>query len=303
MRKPIHSTWQIGLFFLIGLLIFLNLPPVFAAETAPKVNWIVGPKTVNLEGDLAHLNLPKGYLFANAEDTQKLMEYVGNTSSRRDIGLVAPNDQSKDWYVIFSYDPMGYVKDDESQSIDQNAILENIKAGTEEGNKRRKEQGFPAIEVTGWQEAPHYDPVAHNLVWAVAAKESGQALINYNTRKLGRYGVTEINLVTDPQTLPQVKPVLDKIVAGYNYLPGKQYSDFIPNKDKVAEVGLTALIAGGAGAVAVKTGILAKLLLFLGLALKKLWVLVIIGIGALKSLVKGKKPEAVAPKPEPGKPQ
>lgn len=292
MSKTISAPLRVVFPFLLGILISVGITPVFASVTPPKVDWVVGSQTVTMGDNLSKLNLPKDYLFANAEDTYKLMEYMGNPPSKQDIGLVVPNKDRKNWVVIFSYDPIGYVKDDEAKSIDQAAILQSIKEGTEEDNKRRQAQGVSLLHVTGWQEPPHYDPTTHNLVWAIAATEDGKTIVNYNTRKLGRNGVTSINLVTKPENLAKVKPELDKLISNYTYLPGKQYSDFVPGKDKVAEIGLTALIAGGVGAAAVKTGILAKIAIFLGFALKKLWILLVVAAGGIKGLFKGKKTKA-----------
>ncbi|MEG4022462.1 MULTISPECIES: DUF2167 domain-containing protein [unclassified Microcoleus] len=292
MDKAIYSPFRLIVGFFLGLFIALNLTPVVAATTPPKVNWNEGPHIVSLGDNLAQLNLPKGYLFANAEDTSKLMEYMGNIPSKQDIGLVVPNTPNKDWFVVFSYDPLGYVKEDESQSIDSKAILESIKTGTEEENKQRQSKGLPSLVITGWQEVPHYDQASHNLVWALFATENGNPVVNYNTRKLGRGGVTSITLVTSPTELPLLKPEIEKLVANYDYVTGNKYSDFIQGTDKVAEIGLTALIAGGVGAAAVKTGVFAKVLLFFVVALKKIWIFLIIGLGGLfKKLFGGQKPQ------------
>jgi uncharacterized membrane-anchored protein len=288
MNKVLHSPFRLIISFLFGLSIALAVVPSFAADSPPQVNWIEGGKTISMGDNLSTLKLPTGYLFANADDTSKLMKYMGNSPSKQDIGLVTPNNQNKTWFIVYRYDPMGYVKDDESKSIDKAAILEGIKAGTEEGNKQRQAEGGTQLTVIGWQEEPHYDPVSHNLIWAIAATEDGKPLVNYNTRKLGRGGVTSINLVTTPSELPALKPVMETLISGYDYVPGNKYSDFIAGKDKVAEIGLIALIAGGAG-VAAKTGAFAKILLFLAVILKKSWIFIALGIGAIFKKFSGDK--------------
>lgn len=293
MSRRFVSTLELGLLFVLALLISLNITPVFAAaRTPPKVNWMAGPQVITMGENLSKLNLPEGYLFAGAEDTYKLMEHIGNIPSKEDIGVVLPNNRKKDWMVIFSYDPIGYVKDEDADSIDSAGILQSIKEATEESNKQRESHGVSPLHVTNWQEAPHYDPTTHNLVWAIAATDEDGNIVNYNTRKLGRYGVTSINLVTKLENLAQLKPELEKLIANYTYIPGKQYTDFVPGQDRVAEIGLAALIAGGVGASVAKTGILAKILLILAASFKKLWILLVVGFGFLKSRFGGKKPEA-----------
>ena len=103
--------------------------------------------------------------------------------------------------------------------------------------------------------------------------------MNYNTSKLGRGGVTSINLVASPEELVALKPKLEQLVASYEYTAGNKYSDFVEGRDQVAEISLIALIAGGVGAAA-KTGALTKALLFIALAFKKLWIILIAGLGA-----------------------
>jgi len=287
---------------LLLVLLFLCLSPsVFAKDEQPaiKINWLTGPKLVTVASGLASINLPKDFLFADEKDTKNLMKYFGNRLSDQEIGSVFPNDESKQWFVIFDYDPMGYVKDDEGKKIDGDKLLKQIKEATEESNKEKSKQGLGEIKIIGWQVAPHYDEKTHNLVWAILAESNGHKLLNYKTKVLGRYGVTSITLVSNLEELESIKPQLDKIVASYTYNKGKSYADYVPGKDKVAQIGLTALVAGGLGAAAVKTGILAKILLslkgmfwFAIVGLKKLWILIIAGIGALFRKLFGGKPEA-----------
>jgi uncharacterized membrane-anchored protein len=68
----------------------------------------------------------------------------------------------------------------------------------------------------------------------------------------------------------------------FQFRQGSRYADFI-SSDKVATYGLTALIAGGAGAVAVKTGLFMKMwkfILAIVLALKKVIIIVITALAA-----------------------
>src|SRR4029453_6506299 len=141
-----------------------------ASADAPAVNWVSGPKTVDL-GSEASLRLTERYVFAGANDARKLLESMGNTTSDTEVGLVAPRAQGEDWIVVFEYHPVGYVKDDDKDKIDKKAILDGIREGTEEANKVRKERGIPGLHVTGWYEEPHYDAASHNLVWALLAKD------------------------------------------------------------------------------------------------------------------------------------
>ncbi len=67
----------------------------------------------------------------------------------------------------------------------------------------------------------------------------------------------EVDLVADPEMARAAMPAFDSMISTFSYLPGQRYSEW-QTGDKVAEYGLIALMAGGAGAVAAKSGLLAK---------------------------------------------
>jgi uncharacterized membrane-anchored protein len=66
-----------------------------------------------------------------------------------------------------------------------------------------------------------------------------------------------VDLILDPRDVDQTVPVFKSLLGNYRFVEGHRYADFVKG-DKLAGYGLTALIAGGAGAIAVKTGLLAK---------------------------------------------
>jgi uncharacterized membrane-anchored protein len=235
------------------------------------VNFQKGPSVGEL-GVNAQVKLPDGFIFAGAKDTRTIMEANRNTISNRELGFVAPSDDT--WFVVFEFDDVGYIKDDEKNSLDADAILKSIRAATEEDNKRRLQHGWPAMTVLGWEQPPHYDEVTHNLEWAVRAQSDGDPVVNYNTRLLGRGGVMEVTLVTDLASLPQTLPKFKSMLTGFDFKQGQRYSEFRAG-DKTAAYGLTGLIVGGGTAVLVKSG-----------AFKWIWkVLVAVGI-AVAALVK-----------------
>ena len=247
----------------------------------PRPDWVVGPAAVDLGKNLAELSIDQKYIFAGAEDTKKIMEYMGNPLSNNEIGYVAPNDESASWFIVFEYLPIGYVKDDEKDSIDSDAILKAIKKGTENANKIREKRGFAPLIIKGWQNKPYYDDVTHNLTWTLLAEESGAELVNHNVRILGRHGYISLVLVTDVETLSTCKPQLDEIVSNISYKQGKSYAEYVQG-DKIAKYGLTALIAGGAAATATKFG----LFKILAKAWKVIFIAVIGFFAALKRKIK-----------------
>ncbi len=233
------------------------------------ITWLHGPGMGQL-GTTAQVNVPKGYVFADSTDTKRLMEATHNPTTGREIGFVAP--AGEDWFAVFEYDSVGYVKDDEKDSLDADALLESIRKGTEASNKEREKRGWPPLTIIGWETPPRYNETTHNLEWAVRAESSGTPVINYNTRMLGRGGVMEVTLVTDQATLATTLPKFKEMLAGFDYNSGQKYAEFRPG-DKTAAYGLTGLIVGGTTAALVKTG-----------AFKWLWkgiVAAVVGLGAL----------------------
>jgi uncharacterized membrane-anchored protein len=106
--------------------------------------------------------------------------------------------------------------------------------------------------------------------------------VNYNVRVIGRDGVMSVTFVDDPRNLAAARPAVDEVIAAFTYKRGKKYAEWVPG-DKVAEYGLTALVAAGAGAAAAKLGFFGVLAKLFGKAGKLVIVLLVaLGAGAVK---------------------
>lgn len=258
MIFPQRFLKPVGLFLMFVALIFFCVPiTLFAQES--EIDWIIGPNTVALGDDVAHLTFGEDYAFANGDDTRRAMERIGNPPTNREVGLIIPKSTGLNWFVVFEYFPVGYIKDEDKDNIDADAILKSLKEGTEASNKFRKERGIPPIHVTGWYLEPYYDTSTNNLTWstllASEGSEEGVETVNHNIRLLGRHGYMSVVLVADRATLDTFKPEVDTLISNFSFAKGKSYAEWVKG-DKVAKYGLTALIAGGAATVAAKTGFL-----------------------------------------------
>lgn len=254
-----------------------------AKQVLSSLKWIQGPTTARV-GSEATFKVPEGYVFLGPDDTRKIMELLGNPPKDGEF-FFAP--QNLSWFGVFSYAETGHVSDNEQ--IDADATLKAIASGTEQANSIRQQNGWPALHVDGWKYPPFYDPQTHRLNWAVLAHAEGAVghTVNYNTRILGRTGVTSATLVAGEQALDQTVPVFNTIVAGYDYVDGQHYAEFRQG-DKVAEYGLAALVAGGAGAALLKSGAGKGLLAAIGTFLAASWKLIVGGAAAAGAVVKGK---------------
>jgi uncharacterized membrane-anchored protein len=245
-------------------------------QDTPKIAWQRGP-TTGVLGDIAQITIPEGFAFTDKTGAQQLLELTHNIPNGNELGALVSNDRDSSWFMIFEFDDTGYVKDDEKDSLDADALLKRIKQGTEDGNEERRKRGWRALHVVGWDRAPYYDPVTHNLTWATRVRgddSKDEGSVNHSIRLLGRRGTVNVDLVASPGEYAASVPAFNNLISGFSYKPGSRYSDFTAG-DKVAKYGLAALIAGGAGAVALKTGLLAKL-----------WKLIVVAVAAVAGFIK-----------------
>ncbi len=255
---------------------------------------------ITLPGAIATLELPPSFRYLPPADTSRLLEQGwGNPPGAKTLGMILPAAVSplsdEGWGVVVTYEKDGHVKDDDADSIDYDDLLKDIQEGVNEGNKERKEQGYPAMSLVGWAEKPHYDKGQHKLYWAKELHTEGAPAngLNYNIRVLGREGVLVLNAVAALDQLDQIRSEMKQVTAFTNFNAGHRYADFDASTDKVAEYGIAALVAGG---VAAKLGFFGKLLALL-VAFKKLIILAVAGLASFVwKFLRREKPEPAAPK-------
>jgi uncharacterized membrane-anchored protein len=234
-------------------------------------------------GDKAEIFIPRGYRFANGDGARKLKQLFGNPPSDLELGVLTTEEIGH--WILFEFDESGYVKDDEKDQIDANALLETMRQSQDAANARRKEMGMNELALDGWAVPPRYNTKTNNLEWALRVKSvpDGDVSVNYNTKLLGRKGVMSVKLICDPQQLESLLPQYEEIIAGYSYIDGERYAEFREG-DKVAKYGLTALIAGTGAFAAAKMGLFGKLSVFFAKLGKGAILLVIAAIAGLKKL-------------------
>jgi uncharacterized membrane-anchored protein len=264
-----------------SLMLFVLLLPSWAqAQREPdailqKLNelaWQKGPGEGVIAGK-AKIRIPEGYAFLDEKNARRFLEIMGNPP-RDGHYLLAP--QNLDWFAVFSFEAVGYVKDDEK--IDADALLKTLKESDERGNEERKRLGMDAVYTDSWHVPPHYDPQTKRLEWGVRLRsERGSMNVNYTSRLLGRTGVVSAVLVCSVRTLEADMKSFNRALAGYEFNAGEKYAEF-KEGDKVAEYGLAALVLGGAAAAAAKAGWLK----FLG----KFWIVIVAGVAALWGSIK-----------------
>lgn len=223
------------------------------------ITWLDGPATGHL-GDVATVAVPAGFFFTGRDGASKFMELSENPPNGSEVGVMMylgeMEDGSDSWFILFSYDPSGHVLDDEKDGLEADAILRTIRDATERANTGRRERGWEVLQIEGWVSKPHYDDQTHNLTWALGGVSSEGRAVNHSVRLLGRGGVMHVDLVITPEHLAATLPAFDSVVSTLVYNPGHRYAEW-RSGEEVASYGLTALVAGGAGAAAAETGSLA----------------------------------------------
>ncbi len=229
------------------------------------------------EGELgarAVIQIPPQHSFLGGADAARYLELNGNISSHEELGLIGPN--SEEWFAVYFFDDIGYVKDDDKDDLDADEMLATIREQMAAGNEVRSERGLSTFELDGWQIPPTYNDELNTLEWATRFVVDGRTTVNFKTKVLGRKGVMRVVLVTGPERLPTAIPEFRRMMEDFRFVDGERYADYVSG-DKIAQYGLAALVVGAGAAAAAKTGLLAGLFLFL----KKGWKLVAAAVVAV----------------------
>jgi uncharacterized membrane-anchored protein len=232
--------------------IVVSLDPA-ATQTSPMdqinaLSWQVAPAVGDV-ASIATIRLNGPLRFLDASNTSRFLQLNGNPPSDRQYTL-APQDYK--WFAVFSFDPSGYVKDDEK--IDPDDLLASLKENNKSSIEERRRLNLPILQLEGWTVPPHYDLQTKRLEWGTRLRgEDNSIVVNYSTRLLGRTGVMKAILVTEPDSLQNDLRDFRSALDGFDFNTGQKYAEFRTG-DKMAEYGLAALVLGGAAAVAAKSG-------------------------------------------------
>jgi uncharacterized membrane-anchored protein len=251
--------------------------------------------TARLGSGLAQIRIPKGFKYLDPKQSHYVLETLWENPPSPTMGMLFPeyaNDTfPATWAIEISYSDEGHVDDEDAADIDYDDLLEQMKDEAEEGNEARKQAGYQSISLLGWASTPFYDAKNKKLHWAKRIRfgtDSAETL-NYNIRILGKAGVLVVNAIGSPEDLPEIKQELDGILTAIDFTEGNAYADYKEGVDKKASYGIAGLIAGG---ILMKTGLLAKIGIFLLKFSKLIIVGLIAGASALWKWITGKKKDS-----------
>jgi len=247
------------------------------------LDWHAGPRAEQVVGKATLKTADAETLFLDENNSTKFLKITGNLPEPGNNIIFSVSDG---WWADFSFNPIGYVKDDEK--IDADDLLKTLKKADGPSNEERKRLGLSPLHTEGWYVPPHYDPQTKRLEWGVKLSSGGQTVLNYTIRLLGRTGVMSATLVSSPETLDKDVASFKQVLRGFDFNSGERYSEF-KDGDHVAEYGLAALVVGGAAAVATKKGFWAVIGGFLAAAWKLVVGAIIAAFAGLRTLFKKKE--------------
>jgi uncharacterized membrane-anchored protein len=240
---------------------------------------------VTIPGAEAVMHLGKAYYYLPPDEAKRvIVDGWKNppTVAEGVLGLVLPADKTfldDTWGAVITWEPMGYVTDDDARTAEYSKILTDMQSGEDEINERRRKEGYPGQHLVGWAQPPSYDAATHSVVWAQDVAFEGQSVdsLNYDVRLLGRKGVLSLNMLDSMAKLPQTREAAAAFARSVEFKPGARYADYTSGDTK-AGIGIAGLVAAGVGVVAVKKlGLLAVILLFA----KKFLVIIVAAFAAL----------------------
>ncbi len=274
----------------ISRLLLLCLFPLYAhaADEADQgksirdLQWHSGPGADPIAAK-AMLNVPADVMFIDEANSKQFLQMTGNIPDPGNFIVYSKKDK---WWATFSFDPIGYVKDDEK--IDADDLLKTMKENESRSNEERRKLGFGELYTDGWYVPPHYDSATKRLEWGLKLHSAKDVTLNYTIRLLGRTGVMDATLVSSPETLDADVRSFKAVLNGFDFNSGERYAEFRAG-DHVAEIGLGALVLGGAAAVAAKKGFFGAILAFLAAAWKVIAVAVLGVLAKIRSFFSKKE--------------
>ena len=155
--NSIYHTWVLGLAACWTFSFGIAQETTESQEPSPfeiemgKIDWQrEGAGTLGKE---AEVQIPEGFMFTSRKGTERFLKLTGNVVGSTELGIICP--ENLDWWALFQFDDVGYVKDDEE--IDPDKLLKTMKENDKAANEYRKREGLRAIYLEGWEKEPFYN--------------------------------------------------------------------------------------------------------------------------------------------------
>ena len=189
--------------------------------------------------------------------------------------------------IYFSYSGSGYVSIEDWKNVDTNAMLKELNDNSKAIAQERKAKNLPYVTNASWIHKPQLDR-QKNMVYYAYKLEWGDGSITLESSSLvlGKGGYTKITFVTNYDenlSLPTASKRNKNKASTFIYDQEEMYSNY-KTGDKVAAVGIGALLATTLGVKAIKPGLLVGLMVLL----KKFWFILLLPFIAIGKIFSGK---------------
>lgn len=251
-------------------------------EKIINLPWEYELKDYPLELSNSSLSLSKGYTLVRGEAARRYDSLVQGTPEDPNTEAIIVNHDTET-QMIFNFYEDGYVALENWEELDADELLRQISESTEQSNAGRNDQNFTYLKIGNWIQKPTLNQENHSVSWVFEVVDGDEKAVNAITIKLGRKGFEKIIWIGSYDNYMKSTDEMMLQVGRHTFNPGHQYADYSVG-DKMAGLGiagLVALTASGnsqtkAGLAAIVAGIVA--------GGKKLYLLIILGLGAVGAL-------------------
>lgn len=240
--------------------------------------WDVEAGRYDLAASSSAIELRQGDYLLRGVDAERY-EFLVNGIEFPETEAVITNADGTE-RVVFEYHEAGHITDDDWSELDADALLEEIRVGTEKANEQRVANGLVSLAVIGWLERPRFDAGRKIAFWALMLKEGESEIINATALRLSRHGYHKLIWVGDAELYNGTPGILQAALDGHEYDVGYRYADYVDG-DKLAGFGIASLVAASAGGSKIGKGVLAAILAVVVAFAKKVWFLVFVVIGGV----------------------
>jgi hypothetical protein len=221
------------------------------------------------EGETLELPLSRGSL----KSPEQIQQLVGRhaislwellyPSSAPPGTEAALYDVSATTQVFFQRLGHGYVRLDDWNDVDADALLKAVTEKWQALGPRRKSAGLPAIHVQGWLERPRLDRATSTISWSFEAiDETGEPRVNRVALVLGRSGFEKLSWIGPRSAVDD--GLLAIALQGFAFPAGGRHPDY-RDGDPLAAYGVAGLVASVLGVeLPAKQGALAAVAIFAG---------------------------------------
>ena len=185
--------------------------------------------------------------------------------------------------IYIDYEGRGYVSIDDWKNVDTNAMIKELNDNAKTVVQDRKAKNLPYATKFSWVHKPQLDRQKNMVYYAYKVEWSDDDLsLESLSLVLGKRGYTTVTFVTNYDkniSLAAVSKRNKDKASTFIYDEGEMYSNF-KTGDKIAAVGIGALLATTLGVKALKPG----LLVGLALLLKKFWFIILLPLAFIGKL-------------------